>query len=669
MEHGIGALALIFAATSVARTAVSAWRVTGSVAAALSLAFVASEIVVLAHAELTSVVGLYGATTAAAFWAVAAALVPELVRRLPSAEQTHAVPRRHRPGPWEVALLAVGGGFLLATGVAAWFAAPNTADALIYHLPRISQWIQNGTVAHFATPATKQLYMPPLAEMLSAHSFFFTGGDRLVNFVQFSAYGAAAAAAYAVTREAHVPRLAALAGAQLVLSLPIAVLQASGPKNDLVLCANLAAAGFCFVRAWRCDSIGWWGAGALALGLSVLTKSTGLLFGPVVAALAVAAAWRRSGWRCAVARAALVLTAVFFVAGPHHLRNLRLFGDPLGEPLGVVGLATTNARHDAGVLLSNLTRNAALHFATPWPAWNRRVEQAVAALHDRFQLALDDPATTWPVGRFEVAEFPDNREDYAANPLHFLLILMALGASLLVPGGWDQRSLARALAAGLIVASVGFCLLLKWQVWHSRLHLPLFLGGCVLAALAAARSPRLAAATTLLVSLFSLAPLLANWSRPLIGGGSVFERTRLEMLLVNFYADPSAEAALRGVIADLGRVQPQTLGIHYRTSEEAEYLVWWAARRALGSPPRLRHVGVVNETAWLVDARDPVAAVVSFGAPRDLGYARLPGRETEPPLIELDGHRYALDSDHRLFTVWVAVDPRDVSSATGRESR
>ena len=121
------------------------------------------------------------------------------------------------------------------------------------------------------------------------------------------------------------------------------------------------------------------------------------------------------------------------------------------------------------ILASNLLRNLGLHAGTPWPGANVQVERAVDAMHRAIGIALDDPRSTWPGTRFEVRP-PAAHEDLAGNGLHLLLIAAAMVGAW--RGGGGRR--LRAFAGCLLVAFLLFCLLLRWQPWHSRLQLPLF---------------------------------------------------------------------------------------------------------------------------------------------------------------------------------------------------
>jgi hypothetical protein len=603
-------------------------RVT-SRATALLLAFVLVEIVAVVQIEVLSRFVAHRAGPAVAWWTVVAALALVAARR---AER--AAPAERFRDPWERGLVAATGALLGGTLATALLGAPNTWDALSYHLPRASQWVQNASIAHFPTSIPRQLKMPPLAEILVSQTMLLAGSDRLVNLVQWFAYGASGVATFALVRGAGRSRLAGLGAALLFLSSPMAVLQASGPKNDLVLCANLGAASVFLCRGLPALAWGWLVAGAAALGLAVLTKGTALVFAPVVVALAVGGAVRRHGWRRGARVAAVVALVIAALNAGHWARNLTWFGTPLGPGGEGQGYEYANRRFGVDVLASNLLRNVAIHLETPRPVWNRTIESAVEAAHRWMGVALDDPATTWPEARLAVLRFPSRNEDQTGNPLQLLLIVAALAAVPLASRrDAEAGTTTRFVALALVAAALLFCAALRWQVWHSRLHLPLFLGGGVLVALVAARRSRALAATALLAALLSAPALLGNRARPLLGERSVVRQTRWEGLLGGHRRGGDRLAAR------LAELDLREIGLRLG-GDDPEYLIWAVARSA-NPRARLRHVDVSEGT--LSRAEVPLDALVTYGGPPT----------TESLLIE--GRQFRVDRRCDRFTLWRPV--------------
>jgi hypothetical protein len=96
--------------------------------------------------------------------------------------------RAHVGDPLYFTLAASAAAIAAITTTVALVAVPNTWDSLTYHLPRIEQWIQQGSLAHFPTGNIKQLASNPAAELLILHFRLLAESDLLDNLVQALAF-------------------------------------------------------------------------------------------------------------------------------------------------------------------------------------------------------------------------------------------------------------------------------------------------------------------------------------------------------------------------------------------------------------------------------------------------------------------------------------------------
>jgi hypothetical protein len=512
----------------------------------------------------------------------------------------------------EKALLAGLGLLAAAVAVTAWAAAPNNWDSMTYHLPRVFHWIQNGSLSHYPTHVIRQLSLSPGAEVAVAQVELLSGSDRLVAFVQTLAWLSGALAASLVAKDLGAGARGQVLAAAFVVTLPMAILQASSTQNDLVVAMWLLVFVHFVLRAARAepDSLAWLAAGG-SVGLALLTKATAFLFAfPFVLWLA-AALWRNrraAPWRAVFAAGALT---VLLNAGP-WARNLALLGSPLGGGHGAVNTAATPA-----IVVSNLARNAALQLTAPSEAWNRAVERAVLGLHGLLGVDASDPRATWKGALFRVpalnaasaaadadeALFAMLHEDQAGNPLHLVLLLAAAAAVLVRPDLRRQHALTglvAAIAGGLLL----FCAVLKWQPWNARLLLPPFLLAAPVAG-AVLGQDRFGARATMIGALLlfcSLPWALLNASRPLIGPESVLTAPRLTQSFV-------ARPALLPPLADAARVIAaagcRQIGLEIGP-DDPELLILAALTAAGAAPERLEHVHVTNRSATL-SSRPPFA--------------------------------------------------------------
>jgi 4-amino-4-deoxy-L-arabinose transferase-like glycosyltransferase len=407
---------------------------------------------------------------------------------------------RSRSGPW--VLLAL----ILTTGLAS---APNNYDSMTYHLPRVMHWLQSGSVAHYYTPISRQLYQPPFAEYAIAQVISLTRTDRFAFLVQWFALLGSALGVSVLARQLGAGPFGQVLAATIFVTAPMAILQGSSTQNDLVVTfwivvVVVAALDSPRDRWLRCLLAGG------AVGLALLTKGTAwILLVPFIIWLTVDMVRKHR-------RAALVpLTAAALITvglnAPHAYRNIETFGNAFGNEQHEY----LNDEFGIGVLVSNASRNVALEIS------GSAAENVVRRLHDVIGRNADDPKTTWAGTRFE----PDFNllEDAAPNPLQMLLVVGAI-----LTGAWIRD---RRLAAYLLAVSIGFLLfseVLRWQPWHTRLLLPLI---ALTAAWVAAVLPKTERSWYALVAFAliatGIATALVNESRPLVGRDSVVTTGRI----------------------------------------------------------------------------------------------------------------------------------------------
>src|SRR5688572_27364448 len=390
---------------------------------------------------------------------------------------------------------------------------PNATDSLSYHLPRVLRWVQDRTLAFYPTHSMRQLWIGPGWEYFALQLQLLTGTDRLSNLVQWLAMAGSPVVMSLLARELGATRRGQLLAALFTLSIPMGIAEASGSQVDLLAGFWLAVSVALLLRIKRQGIEGTTAGTALilgcAVGIAVFTKATNALF------LIPFGIWTAAGLvreRRIARLTCLVVIAVvpaFVVNAGHMARNQALFGSVLGVP-GSFGVA--NETFAPNAIASNVLRNAALHLNTPSDEVNARMTRAIARLHSLGGMDVNDPRTTYKEKVFEVPAEWDN-EGQGSNQFHFLLILgVGLWATLRKRGSPATRYLWCAFAAALI-----FCIYLKWQPWHSRLHLPLFMIAApgIGAALEELLWPKRLRWVAVALALVALHPTFRNTMRPI----------------------------------------------------------------------------------------------------------------------------------------------------------
>jgi hypothetical protein len=453
---------------------------------------------------LTEILGALGwlrpAALAVAWCAVLAAAVWRLrYRKAPPMPRWTLV---------EGVLGAACGAIVAIVALTALLSPPNSADAMAYHLPRVVYWAQARSVAFFPTPYFNQVMLGPAAEYVMLHTYLLTGGDRYINLLACFAFAGCIVAVSAIAREMGLSARGQALGALFCATLPSAILQGSGAKNDMLVALWIACALYFGLRR---DAM-WLG---LAVGLAVLTKATAFLFLPPLL-LAIGVRRRRE--------LAWIAAGLLALNGPQFVRNMRLSGSPLGydSAQGNGVYRWRNERLGWRPLVSNALRHTSEQLGARGERWNEHVYAATMEAHRALGLDPNDPDTTWPGSRFEPPRNA-NHEANANNRWHLGLIVAAAVWAIVRR---DRRWML--YAAGLAAAFMMFCAYLKWQSFLARLELPLFIAAMPLAAWLAERWRPAWLALVLCVFLVSGArlALFENWTRPLKGANSLWTSRR-----------------------------------------------------------------------------------------------------------------------------------------------
>jgi hypothetical protein len=466
---------------------------------------------------------------------------------------------------------------LLLTGTVAAVTPPNNYDAQLYHLPRQIYWIHQASVEHYPTFALRQIMMPPMAEFVGTQFLLLTGTDRWANLVQWFSLAMTAIAASLIARELGAAMRGQSLAALLVVSNPMAAMQATNTKNDLVLSLWVCATAYFALTVWTRPARPPGHAVLLgaSIGLALLTKGTATPFVvPLGVAAGVAILARERQWIAAGLTISLV--AVALNAG-HFARNLDEFGSPVGSVR--VQRLMMNETFSPAVVASNLVRNAMLHAAMPSQAVNRALRSATIRFHRWIGIHPDDRRSTLHEAHFAVSHLPFD-EDRAGAPLH--LMLAAAVAPLLL---WKRRRDVLLVAAALAVSAAFalFCVMLKWQPFHARLHLPVVSLFAAVAGALLDRARPVAVATIALATVLVVVPhVLWGWQKPLLGSPSIFTATWQENML---RTHPYLLKPLRCTVDAARAIAPQRIGIT-AAPWGWEYVVQQALLRGLARAPR-----------------------------------------------------------------------------------
>lgn len=488
-------------------------------------------------------------------------------------------------------------------GVIAIVAPPNTWDSMTYHMSRVAHWAQNQSVAHYPTYNLPQLFHPPLAEFMILHFQVLSGGDYFANLVQWLCMAGSIVGTSLIARQLGANWQGQVLAAVLTVSIPMGILQASSTQNDYAVCFWIVCLAHFTLQAVQ-DKLTLGNAlkvGA-TLGLAILTKSSGYILAFPFLVWLFLATLRPLGLR--FWKPWLVVTVLFFALNlNHYLRNLNLFGSPLGTPPNFTREYKIEV-YSLPVFISNVVRNLSLHsdivryfnlqgFITPLTG---KVQRAIDLLHTFLGLDPNDPRTTFPNNSYQVPGISFD-ENVAGNPLHLLLILAAIVLALAIQRLRTQR-LLMGYGAAIVGSFVLLCLLLKIQPYHSRHHLAMFvLFAAFVGTVFSQAIPQKVVNLLAVVILVSCLPWALNNSiRPVVGEKTIFNTSRIEQY---FMARPQLflpyQDAVRQVQEKSCRNVGLSLGPGNRVGNEYwEYPFWVLFQDAQKPAVNLEHLNPQN---------------------------------------------------------------------------
>jgi 4-amino-4-deoxy-L-arabinose transferase-like glycosyltransferase len=514
-----------------------------SIRGALVLAFLAFELLLLVITELTSVGHNFTFGVVAGVWGVlvivllVAARNP--LRRLANRAGTEGGFRARVRGYldnlsvedriWLGVLVAIFG-ILIAIGFEY---LPSNSDSLVYHLARVEHWIQNRTVAPFATHYLPQIEFPPLSEYNLALLHLLSGTDRFDAGMSLLAAVVSVVGASELARLLGGTRSVQIVAAVVCATIPSGVLLATSTENDyftaaigvgvLIILVSLAT-----TRRWKPVAI----ALGIATGLAFMAKTTTpLMIGPTVLILLVVALRRlrpMPSRRVAIGRGvALVATTAVcavIVIAPFAVQNVELFGSPFG-PSSANALSSPLTA-DAGA--ANVLRSTAnnFHFGGGASGLDSYVSRFSLDLlghaFNLFHIAQSDSrySVTPSYQAFTVGDyaFASRSEGLGANPWDVILLMTSLVVLVVaVRRGAKNLRISLLLASGLTAGYLLFTFTAKWGIYNARYSLPLLVAWSSLIAIALSQFPRWVGRFVMIALLVACIPqLFDNATRPLV---------------------------------------------------------------------------------------------------------------------------------------------------------
>ena len=347
---------------------------------------------------------------------------------------------------------------------------PNNYDAMTYHMARLPNWLANHSLRHYATNIYRQLYQPPLSSIILLHINVLSGSDIFSNLLQvFFLY---------VLLKTLV-QIGAILGVKqienisiVLITIPAVVLQASSVTNNIIEASFVAIALLYALKLRNEMKVISFLVLGVSAGLSILTKGTAYIFVlPIFVFCGIDALVNRQFLK----KASLLLLSGILALGLnvfHYQRNYQLTGSFLGTDPAEKKMYS-NQDMSISRFCSNGIKNIGNHLG-PYPL-SIYTESAIYKTHDLLGIPINGEGINFNNFDYHVTASP-NTEDNAPNLIHVVLMLFSI-VLVLIEIIRRKRHFKDPLVftLGIIVLQfVFFNIFLKWQPWHSRNHISMF---------------------------------------------------------------------------------------------------------------------------------------------------------------------------------------------------
>ncbi len=348
---------------------------------------------------------------------------------------------------------------------------PNNWDSMTYHMARIAHWVMNESIEPYPTHIYRQIYQPPLAEWMIAQVCILNKADYFANAIQLIFLIASLGVINQIMLLWNQSKSRRMIAICIAFTTPSVFMQATSTQNDIVVSFFLLSTIFFLIDYFKRFNISSAIYIGLSIGLAILTKGTALVYIIPIISFCLFFLWKaflkkQINLINFLPHFFLIASLSIAIAFPHYYRNYALSGDIFG--------ASDDHYFNKNITLKstglNLLKNIANHASTP--ITSNLTNQIVEKTHLTLKIPINDENYSYKGIHFKLNNWNHN-EDEVSN---FLQIVLFAGVLLFLILNWKKiEPFIKFSALFCLLAFCLFSFLLKWQPWHMRLQVPLFI--------------------------------------------------------------------------------------------------------------------------------------------------------------------------------------------------
>lgn len=349
---------------------------------------------------------------------------------------------------------------------------PYNWDSMTYHLPRITHWTQNQSVAHYATNDVRQVSSPVLAEFINVQVYIIMNNtDYLLNMLQAASYFINAILVYKLAVKIGCQKKFASMSMLLFMTMPIAFAEAINTQIDLFASMWLLIFVYYFLGVYQAEHI----RAEKCVIIECLMMAFSLVFGylskpsvnigmAVLLLILFVKRIQKKDSYIELFKIVLIVLPVFALLIPELLRNYQTFAafsDPLVGERQLVGTLKPN------YIFVNMLKN----FAQNWPniylydsaEWMAKIVMIVAAI---MKVDINDTAISEDGMEYVMTEAPGYNHDSAISPV--VIILGFICFIWCICRIKKDRRIGNQYTIGAMLLLSLFCAVVKWQPYVVR---------------------------------------------------------------------------------------------------------------------------------------------------------------------------------------------------------
>ncbi len=384
----------------------------------------------------------------------------------------------------EKVLLLSSGVVLLLTLFMSLFTVTNNGDSMIYHLPRVLHWLQDGSVNYYYVQDSRQIFSPMLSEYTLLHIFALLGSDIFFNLLQWFAYAIAAIFLYAIFLQLDISRQARLVGVLLFLTMPMAIAQSMTTQVDLLGTMWVVIFVYLMIDLEKKEVLSFGGTSVFEMcmaagcvGLAYITKTNACI------PMALICLWFLI---CKLKKREKVVNLFGFVmiaavvaacmVLPGLVRNYMYQGTFFSSEFSEkVLIQTMNPRYIFVNIYKNVSMELMQYLLVDADSNILRFGEMLAG---RLRININDPLIGYGDNDYfstGTASYYYFHHDHASNPLVMTMAILSLIYLLIVAIKSKGKDVSNKVMGLSVAVSFGFLVLtavIRWQPWVTRLLLP-----------------------------------------------------------------------------------------------------------------------------------------------------------------------------------------------------